>query len=156
MSEFSHSFLVDAPLERVIAFHRDTSVLKQLTPLPIFARIHRFEPLAEGSRADFTLWFGPFPVRWQAVHSDVGRHGFTDTQTRGPLKSWRHTHRFTAVGPNQTRVDDHIVYEHDAGWRGLISRLLFARPGLLYLFTARKLLTRRGVSRQASASTAPG
>jgi len=150
MPEFKHSFLVDAPLEKVAAFHRDTRVLKQLTPLPIVARIHRFEPLAEGSRADFTLWFGPFPVRWQAVHSDVGRHGFTDTQTRGPLKSWQHTHRFTAVGPDQTRVDDRIVYEHDAGWRGLVSRLLFAPPGLLYLFTARKLLTRRGVARQAA------
>jgi len=150
MPEFKHSFLVDAPLEKVAAFHRDTRVLKQLTPLPIVARIHRFEPLAEGSRADFTLWFGPFPVRWQAVHSDVGRHGFTDTQTRGPLKSWQHTHRFTAVGPGRTRVDDRIVYEHDAGWRGLVSRLLFAPPGLLYLFTARKLLTRRGVARQAA------
>ena len=31
--------------------------------------------------------------------------------------------------------------------RGLLTRLLFARPGLLYLFTARKLLTRRGVAR---------
>ena len=65
----------------------------------------------------------------------------------GPLRSWQHSHRFTALGPRRTRVDDHIIYEHHPGPRGLLTRLLFARPGLLYLFTARKLLTRRGVAR---------
>lgn len=154
MPEFKHSFIVDAPVEAVAAFHRDTRVLKQLTPLPIVARVHSFEPLADGSRADFTLWFGPLPVRWQAVHSDVGPHSFTDTQVHGPLRSWRHTHRFTAEGPARTRVDDHIIYEHDSGPRGIVSRLLFARPGLLYLFTARKLLTRRGVARLRAATAA--
>lgn len=152
MPEFNHSFTVDAPVEDVSAFHRDTGVLRQLTPLPIVAQVHAFEPLAEGSVAHFTLWFGPMPVRWQAVHSDVTALGFTDTQVRGPLKSWRHTHRFTPLGDGRTRVDDHIVYEHHAGWRGLASRLLFARPGLLYLFTMRKLLTRRGVARLQKAA----
>lgn len=147
MAEFRHSFTVDAPLAAVRAFHHDTSVLRRLTPLPIIARVHAFEPLAEGSRADFTLWFGPLPLRWQAIHSNVGPDGFTDTQVSGPLRSWRHTHRFTELGPNKTRVDDHIIFEHHPGPRGLLTRLLFARPGLLYLFTARKLLTRRGVAR---------
>ncbi len=147
MPEFCHNFVVDAPLAAVRAFHHDTGVLRRLTPLPIIARVHAFEPLADGSRAEFTLWFGPLPLRWQAIHSDVGPNGFTDTQVRGPLRSWRHTHRFTALGPNKTLVDDHITFEHHSGPRGLLTRLLFARPGLLYLFTARKWLTRRGVAR---------
>ena len=146
MPEFRHSFTVDAPLAAVHAFHHDSRALRQLTPLPIIARIHAYEPLADGSRAAFTLWFGPLPLRWQAVHSDVGPNGFTDTQVSGPLKSWRHTHRFIPIGPRRTRVDDHIVFEHHPGSRGLLTRLLFARPGLLYLFTARKYLTRRGVA----------
>ncbi len=150
--EFKHSFTVDAPVAAVAAFHHDTRVLKQLTPLPILARIQEFEPLAEGSNARFTLWFGPVPVQWHAVHSDVSLNGFTDTQVSGPLKSWRHTHRFVPIDANRTRVEDHIVYEYDTGLRGLAGRLLFTRPGLLYLFTARKLLTRRGVARLAAGS----
>lgn len=149
--EFEHSFTVDAPVSAVAAFHRDTSVLKQLTPPPIFAQVHEFEPLGDGSAARFTLWFGPIPVRWHAVHSDVSATGFTDTQVSGPLQTWRHTHRFIAVTSNTTRVEDRIVYKHDAGLRGLVSRLLFARPGLFYLFTARKVLTRRGVARLLAA-----
>jgi ligand-binding SRPBCC domain-containing protein len=151
MPEFHHSFTVDAPLAAVRAFHHDTRALRHLTPLPIVARIHHFEPLADGSLAEFTLWFGPLPLRWRAVHSEVGPQGFTDAQVSGPLRAWRHSHRFTAVSPERTRVDDHVVFEHHAGPRGLLTRLLFNRPGLLYLFTARKLLTRRGVARLLAA-----
>lgn len=153
MTEFHHAFTVDAPLADVHAFHHTTEALRHLTPPPIFARVHRFEPLAEGSLAEFTLWFGPLPLRWQAIHSDVGSHGFTDTQLKGPLRTWQHVHQFTALGPERTRIADHITYTHHAGLRGLLTRLLFARPGLLYLFTMRKLLTRRGVARRQSHGT---
>lgn len=150
--EFQHSFRVDAPIRDVIAFHNDTSALKKLTPFPIIAQIHEYEPLAEGSNARFTLWFGPFPVRWHAVHSNVSDAGFTDLQISGPLKSWRHNHRFTPDGNDATIVRDEISYEHDRGLRGLISRLLFNRPGLLYLFFMRKVLTRRGIQRLGTAA----
>lgn len=151
MNEFHYQFSVNAPVEAVAAFHHDTRVLKKLTPFPIYAQIHEYEPLADGSEASFTLWFGPIPVRWHAVHSDVTANGFTDTQVSGPLKYWRHQHRFTPLSEQETQVNEHIVYQHDSGLRGLLSRLLFARPGLYLLFTARKFITQRGVARQQSA-----
>lgn len=156
MPTFDYRFTVDAPLAAVSAFHEDTRVLKKLTPFPIVAQVHSFEPLAEGSRADFTLWFGPLPVRWQAVHSDVSLNGFTDTQVSGPLKAWRHTHGFAALPDGRTEVREHIKYTHDGGGRGLRSRLLFAKPGLFLLFTARKFLTRHYIRQaQRAAVQAP-
>lgn len=154
MSTFDYKFTVDAPLEAVRAFHHDTDILKILTPPPIFAQIHHFDPMADGAIAEFTLWFGPIPVRWKAVHSNVGPHGFTDTQVKGPLKSWQHTHRFTAVSPTVTQVHEHIEYDHHSGLRGLFSRLLFAKPGLYGLFTARKFITRFHVKKQLAAAKA--
>lgn len=142
MKTFDFYFTVNAPVTAVSAFHHDTRILKKLTPPPIFVQIHHFEPLGEGSVAAFTLWFGPVPVRWQAVHNGVSAAGFTDTQMRGPLRHWAHTHRFTAVSPHTTQVHEHIEYAHHTGLRVLFSRLLFARPGLYLLFTARKFLTR--------------
>lgn len=155
MPTFRYSFTVDAPLQAVADFHHDTTVLKKLTPFPMVVQVHSFEPLGEGSKADFTLWAGPVPMRWQAVHSDVSINGFTDTQVSGPLKSWRHTHRFTDLGDGRTRVDEHIEYAHDSGARGLFSRAMFSPAGLTALFTARKLLTRRYVA-QAQAAPATG
>ncbi|MBK8985730.1 MAG: hypothetical protein IPM39_06555 [Chloroflexi bacterium] len=142
MPRFDYAFMVNAPLTAVSAFHHNTHVLKTLTPPPIFAQIHHFDPLADGAIAEFTLWFGPLPVRWKAIHSQVSENGFTDTQVSGPLQSWRHTHTFAAVTPTTTRVHEHIEYSHFDGRRGLLSRLLFAKPGLFLLFTARQLITR--------------
>lgn len=147
MPTFDFKFQVNAPLQAVSNFHHDSSVLKTLTPPPIFAQVHHFDPMAEGAVAKFTLWFGPVPIHWQAVHSNVSINGFTDTQVKGPLKSWQHTHRFTAVSANQTQIHEHIEYEHDTGWRGLLSRLLFAKPGLFFLFTARKWITKYHLKR---------
>lgn len=147
MPIFDYSFTVDAPRLAVHNFHHDTSVLKKLTPPPIFVQIHHYEPLSEGSRSEFTLWFGPIPVRWQAVHSEVGPCGFTDTQVSGPLKKWRHTHRFVARDEDVTLVKEHIEYEFEEGIRGLTGRLLFSSPALTLLFTARKIITRREIRR---------
>ena len=139
MLVFDFEFTLEAPVEAVVDFHRDTRALKDLTPPPLRVQIHRVEPLAEGSTAEFTLWFGPLPIRWQAVHS---ADGFTDIQVIGPLRSWRHTHRFTPLSARRTQVYEHIEYEHHDGLRGLFSRLLFFRAALYALFTARKMLTR--------------
>ena len=142
MPTFDYTFTVPAPLDAVRLFHHDTLALKKLTPPPIFAQIHDYEPLGEGSRAEFTLWFGPLPLRWLAIHSDVSERGFTDTQARGPLARWQHTHRFTPVDATHTRISEHIEYAYKPGLWGWFTRLLFGRPGLLGLFTARQWLTR--------------
>lgn len=146
MQVFERSFKVRAPLARVAAFHGDTRALKRLTPPPIFVQLHRVEPLADGAVAEFTLWFGLLPVRWRAVHSAVDRQrGFTDTQASGPLRHWRHRHAYRALDAHTTLVTDCVEYEHHRGARGLLSRLLFARPALRLLFAFRAWATRRAV-----------
>ena len=135
MPTFDYSFTVNAPLQVVSDFHHDSSVLKILTPPPIFAQIHQFDPMGEGAIAKFTLWFGPIPIKWEAVHSNVSINGFTDTQQYGPLKSWQHTHRFTAVSPTVTQIHEHIEYEHPSGFQGLLTRLAFGKPGLYSAFS---------------------
>jgi ligand-binding SRPBCC domain-containing protein len=143
---FDHSFIVNAPLAAVAAFHRDAGVLPRLTPPPIGVQLHRVDPLAEGAIAAFTLWFGPLPVRWVAVHSQVDPlRGFTDTQRSGPLKFWRHTHTFEGLDGSTTRVSEHVEFEYHAGWRGWLSRLLYNWPALEFLFAYRAWVTRRAV-----------
>ena len=143
MPVFDFSFEVDAPLAVVRDFHHDTSALKTLTPPPTIVQIHSVEPLAEGSVSVFTLWVGPLPLRWQAVHRNVSDHGFTDVQATGPAKRWEHTHTFTPIGDQATRIDEHIEYEHRGGFWGLVTRLLFSWPNLFFMFSYRKWITRQ-------------
>ena len=147
MLTFTHSFIVNAPIEQVRAFHHSTAALKQLSPPPMWVQLHHVEPMDEGSTAEFTLWLGPLPIRWHAIHHNVSHFGFTDVQLRGPARFWRHTHTFTPLPDGRTRVDDHVEYEHDTGWRGLLTRFLFSPPNLKLLFTYRKWATQRGVAK---------
>jgi ligand-binding SRPBCC domain-containing protein len=143
MPTFDYTFTVRAPLPDVAAFHHNTQALKLPTPPLVFVKLHKVEPLGEGSVSEFSMWFGPFAVHWVAVHSNVDPlHGFTDTQVEGPLKRWVHTHHFTAEGESLTRIHEHIECEHRSGARGLLTRLLFSPLALRGLFTYRKLITR--------------
>ncbi len=146
MAHFDFSFRVSAPIDRVAEFHRDARALPRLTPPPIFIQLHHVEPLAEGSRVDMTMWFGPLPVRWVAVHDQVeALSGFRDTAVRSPLRFWRHEHRFSVVDAQTTEIHEHVEYVHANGWAGVLSRVLFNPPGLWFLFAYRRLATRRAL-----------
>ena len=80
MPTFDYRFTVNAPLAAVSAFHFEPGILKTLTPPLMIMQVHRFDPLAEGSIGEFTMWMGPIPVHWKAEHSGVTSSGFTDTQ----------------------------------------------------------------------------
>ena len=150
MPTFDYAFKVNASLDEVAAFHSDTNALKTLNPPLAFIQLHRVDLMSEGSISEFTLWMGPFPIRWRAIHSDVGPNGFTDTQETGPLAYWQHSHRFESIDTDTTQIHEHIEYEYHSGWRGLASRILFGRLGLTALFTYRKWATRRVLKREAT------
>jgi len=147
---------VSASTDAVARFHAAPRIIRRLTPFVVPMSIHRMDPLAEGSISEFTLWFGPLPVRWTALHINVDPHfGFTDVQTAGPFRSWRHSHRFEAAPEGGARIVEHVDYEHDSGWPGLLTRTLFSRPMLSLLFTYRSAVMRwslRGPSRGARTS----
>ena len=151
MPTFDYRFVVNASQSAVADFHYNSSV-KTLTPFPIITQIHYHEPLADGSKSSFTLWFGPLPIHWKVVHSEVDQNGFTDVQIRGPLERWRHTHNFIAVDENTTQVHEHIEYEYRPGLNGVLNRLMFSSPALTMLFTARKMITRRHLAKLAAGS----
>ena len=145
MPVFDYSFVVDAPLAAVRDFHRDTSALKKLTPPPTIVQLRSIEPLADGSVSEFTLWVGPLPLRWKAVHRGVSDHGFTDVQATGPAAKWEHTHSFVPLADGRTEIREHIEFEHKPGPRGLDTRFLFSRPNLLFMFGYRRWVTRRAL-----------
>ena len=149
MKQFKHRTQVKAPLSVVAAFHHDSRALKQLTPPPVFVQLHRVEPLGDDSVADFTLWMGPLPVRWVAVHSQVDPMiGFTDRQVRGPFAYWVHKHSFVPQDAGTTDVIDEIQAEFGKGLWGLLGRFMWLN--LPFMFAYRGWVTRRATERNAS------
>jgi ligand-binding SRPBCC domain-containing protein len=144
MKKFTHRFRVAASLEAVANFHRAPGAIKKLTPFPLWMQIHKMEPLAENARAHFTIWAGPIPLRWEAIHTNVSEQGFTDTQIKGPYQYWVHNHQFIAINSKTTEVIDEIsaVYGEGLFW-GLVTRLMWA--GMPILFAFRGWRTRKAI-----------
>jgi len=106
---FSHRFEVAATLEDVGRFHRRGESLAAITPpiVPI-SGVEAPASIGEGDQMEFTLWFGPLPVRWVARITETGPHGFVDEQIRGPYASWVHRHSFRRTSDGGTEVHDEV------------------------------------------------
>ena len=148
---FVKSSVIDTTVAAITAFHEDPRALARLTPPPIFMQLHRDErrSLTEGE-IEFTLWFGPLPIRWLARH-EPGPHSasFADTQIQGPLARWRHEHIFTQV-EGGIELTDRITLAHKPGLPGLITRLAFDGLPLRILFAYRHWRTRQALQRSHS------
>jgi len=140
MRSFQHEFQVNAPIERVSNFHKNTRVIKQLTPPPLFVKFNHIEPLGEGSRSDFTLWLGPIPIHWVAVHSEVSPfEGFTGSQVEGPFKTWVHKHIFESLAGGKTRIIDRVDGKpSDHIFWGIISRFMWLTLPILFSYRAQQ------------------
>ena len=140
MRHYSHRFQVQASLEAVAEFHRDSRALKQLTPPPLFISFNNVESLAEGSVADFIMWLGPLPIHWVATHSEVDpMQGFTDSQTIGPFDVWVHRHSFESVNDNTTYVIDQVrAKPSNHPFWGIVSRFMWLTLPVLFAYRSRQ------------------
>jgi ligand-binding SRPBCC domain-containing protein len=116
MLQFSHSSIINAPLEVVWKFHERPDILQLLTPPWQPVQVLRREGgLDEGAITEFRLFLGPLPLTWLARHTEFEKyHLFTDKQVSGPFESWVHRHEF-ADEDGKTRLTDNIAYSLPGG-----------------------------------------
>lgn len=134
---------INTSLDRLKRFHEDPEALAKLTPPPIVMQLHRDarRSINEGE-IEFTLWFGPVPIRWIARHEPGPcPHSFADLQIKGPMAYWRHEHVFIEK-PGGVELRDRIVLAHKRGLAGLVTRLLFDGLPMRILFAYRHYRTR--------------
>lgn len=142
---FQHHFRVRVPLIKVASFHSNTKSMAAISPPPIIVQVHRAPAVvAEAASMDFTLWFGPLPLRWKAQFEQVSPNGFCDTQTQGPFHTWHHQHHFIEIDPETTEVYDRIeaTYHKNPFWR-LVGVVMWLNLPILFAYRGwrtRKLL----------------
>ena len=145
MMEFE--IVVNAPLEKVWAFHQKADSLLALTPPSEGARIESAdEPLREGSRIVLSVKRFRGRMRWVAkivefrpphavVFGEEAR--FVDEQETGPFKRWRHEHDFERIDAKTTRCADRVVYSLPLGVFASPIDWLYVRPKLRRIFRYR-------------------
>ncbi len=146
MRHFEKTSTLPGTLDALLRFHQDPRALARLTPPPIVMQLHRDDrrSLTEGD-IEFSLWFGPIPIRWIARHEPgPTAHSFADSQIKGPLAYWRHEHLFCEADDG-VQLTDRITLAHRNGLPGLVTRLTFDGLPLRVLFAYRHWRTRRAL-----------
>ncbi len=131
--------LVPGPRERVFAFFVDPRNFSEITPPWVrFSVLHLEQlPLAGGTMQSYRIrWLG-VPLGWESLIAEFeeGRR-FTDVQTRGPYRYWRHEHIFEDA-EGGTLVRDRVQYELPFGVLGAIIHELVVRRQLRDIFDYR-------------------
>ena len=148
LNTFQHRSVIRTSIEAMAQFHNAPNALDVLTPPPLILQIVRDGrvSLTEGEVV-FRLWFGPLPVLWKARHEPGPiPTSFIDRMLTGPMASWEHAHIFREVDPG-VELTDEVTFAHKAGWRGVLTRLVFDGVPLRFLFWYRHWRTRRAVEK---------
>ena len=144
MTQFEYSSYIDAPVERVFAFHQRPDAIELLTPPERKIEVvHRSGGIMAGAVVEFLIPVGPLRIHWLAHHIAYEENRlFVDEQQKGPFAAWVHAHRFAPEGEG-TRLTDSIrfalpggkVAEAMAGWA--------VKRELRKMFAYRHAVTRR-------------
>jgi ligand-binding SRPBCC domain-containing protein len=107
--KYHNKFRLAAKVSQVAEFHSRPDGLGALTPPPVYVQLQAApDRIQAGSEVSFTLWFGPFPVRWSACFDRADEGGYTDRQVRGPFREWVHRRTFLPVDGQAAEIREVI------------------------------------------------
>ena len=108
---------MNCPIDRVWEFYTDIKHLEIITPTEIELKITSAtsQKLTQGSE----FWLeGKLIIskrRWHSVIKSIEPYKYLDEMLTGPLKEWRHLHKFNDININnnqkQTEVIDEVDFE---------------------------------------------
>ena len=145
-SEFRRSVELDAPVERVYAFHADPRNIPKISPDWQRVVIREGQPQAEpGGEFEIVVkFFGLLPLRWRGVWREAEFPvRLVDEAIKSPFAYWRHRHSFEPLGSDRTRMTDHVSYRFVGGWPGRWLAETVGRIQFSLMFADRHARTQR-------------
>jgi ligand-binding SRPBCC domain-containing protein len=138
---------IDAPLEKVWAFHDTVESMPKITPPQTKVRIEGIPgAMAKGVRFTLVIRQPPIfiPLRWETIITEYEPpYRFVDEQGKGPFAFWRHEHLFEHAARGRTLLRDIVTYTPPFGPLGTIADFLFIRRQLNAMFLYRHTRTRQ-------------
>ncbi len=128
------------PITEVFDFFKRPENLDAITPAKLGFKILTPGPILMQKNAiiDYTIRLYGVPMRWQTQITDYHPpYSFTDTQVKGPYKTWIHTHTFSEKDGG-TLMTDNVQYSLFWGPVGEIARVLFVKREIEKIFQARR------------------
>jgi uncharacterized protein len=157
MPEFRKQVRVPVPVGELFAWHeRPGAFLRLSPPWDRPEVVSHTGGIRDGARVVLRVHAGPVPTTWTLEHRDyIAGRQFRDVMLEGPFSRWEHTHAFTEAGPQQSVLDDHIVYELPLGGIGDLVGGGFAQRTLARVFAYRHALMLGDLERHAEYADRP-
>jgi len=137
--------LPDHDPRHVFAWHERPGALERLTPPWADMRVVRREGgIRDGGEVELEIHKGPTRFRWHLRHRDyVEGRQFCDEQVSGPMKQWRHAHRFLPHEGGGTVLEDEIDLEPPLGFAGevIVPQMVRRELDRLFAFRHRRIAT---------------
>ena len=153
MPRFSRRSEFPVPVEALFAWHERPGAFERLTPPwdPVTVAARTGEGIRDGARVVLNVPAGPVTTRWVMEHEGyVPNAQFRDVMRRGPFAHWEHTHRFVALGPGRSALEDVIDYALPLGVLGRVAGGAFARAKIRRAFAYRHAVTAADLARHAT------
>lgn len=150
MHTYTTSIHIEAPAERVFAFHTEPANLLRITPGNITVDILRFDSAGEGAMVELrvrplplvaTRWLMRFDVFEPPENGGPGR--LRDAQVRGPFRVWRQLREFIPEGEDACVLRDTVEYSLPLGPIGRLLDRLFVRREVRNIFAHRQAAIKR-------------
>ncbi len=122
MAVFETSLVLNAPLERVFDFAIRPENIARISPPVLGLRfVNPPEEYTLGSKFEFKVqaWGTVQTSHFEIVEFDRP-NVFVEIQLKGPMKSWRHEHRFASNADGQTVVSNRIEFAPPGGLVGML------------------------------------
>ena len=122
MAVFETSLLLNAPIEKVFDFAiRPANIIRISPPVLGLKFVNPPEAYSMGAKFEFKVqaWGTIQTSHFEIVEFDRPNL-FVEIQLKGPMKSWRHEHRFSVHSDGQTLVANRIEFTPPGGLVGLM------------------------------------
>jgi len=131
---------IERPIDEVFAFFADAQNLEEITPQWVGFKILSMstDSIEEGTIIRYRLLLHGIPVHWRTNICEWDPpYSFVDELTRGPYKTWQHTHKFEAHG-SRTKMIDEVQYSLHFGILGRIVHSVMVRKDVSRIFDYRR------------------
>lgn len=155
MPTFESSIDIDAPIEAVYEFHRDTrNAARIASDGQEFLKIIGDFPLDQGDEVELHVKMAPLPGTqvWRVRITELAAPTLVvDELIKGPFAQFRHEHRFAPNGSGGTTLTDHVEWKLPGGFAAKAIEPI-AKSQLEKSFAQRQAATKRILEEEARAS----
>ena len=106
---------MNCPIDRVWEFYTDINHLEIITPTEIELKIisATSQKLIQGSEFWLEGRVTIFRRRWHSVIISIKPYQYLDEMLSGPLRKWRHLHKFNDIHINEDQQQTEVIDEVD-------------------------------------------